>query len=70
MNERIAIYIMDDTEYSVYACYDSWNDMDHRKVSFYDVYNDKTGECVNEGDPWYTMPTWNEIFHTYYSPVK
>ena len=70
MNERIAIYIMDDVEYSIYACYDSWEDMDNRKVSFYDVYNDKTGECVNEGNPFYSMPTWNVIFHTYYSPVK
>lgn len=70
MNERVAIYIMDDVEYSVYACYDSLEDMDRRKVDFYDVYNDKTGECLSEGNPLYTMPTWNEIFHTYYSPVK
>jgi hypothetical protein len=70
MNERVAIYIMDDVEYSVYACYDSLEDMDRRNVDFYDVYNDKTGECLNEGNPLYTMPTWNEIFHTYYSPVK
>lgn len=70
MNERVAIYIMDDVEYSVYACYDSLEDMDRRNVDFYDVYNDKTGECLNEGNPLYIMPTWNEIFHTYYSPVK
>jgi hypothetical protein len=70
MNELVATYVMDDVRYDVYACYDSWSDMDTRNVSFYDVYNQKTGACVNEGDPWETMPTWNEIFHTYYSPVK
>lgn len=70
MNELVATYVMDDVRYDVYACYDSWADMDTRNVSFYDVYNQKTGACVNEGDPWYTMPTWNEIFHTYYSPVR
>lgn len=70
MNELVATYVMDDVLYDVYACYDSWSDMDTRNVSFYDVYNQKTGECVNEGYPLYTMPTWNEIFHTYYSPVK
>lgn len=70
MNERVATYVMDDVSYDVYACYDSLRDMDGRNVSFYDIYNAKTGECVNEFDPWYTMPTWNEIFHTYYSPVK
>lgn len=69
MNERIAIYIMDDTEYSVYACYDSVEDMDHRKVSFYDVHNNKTGECVNEGDPFYEFPTWHDVFDNYYNPV-
>jgi hypothetical protein len=59
MNERVAIYIMDDVEFSVYACYDSMYDMDCRYVSFYDVYND-------EGDPFYDFPTWQEVFDNYY----
>jgi|LakMenEpi03Aug12_release.lakeMendotaPanAssembly.Ray.scaffolds.fasta_scaffold452238_2 hypothetical protein len=66
VNERVAIYVMDDAEFSVYACYDSWDDMDNRDVSFYDVYNDKTGECVNEGDPFYEFPTWKQVFDNYY----
>jgi len=66
MNERVAIYIMDDIQFSVYACYDSWYDMDNRNVAFYDVYNDKTGECVNEGDSFYEFPTWQEVFDNYY----
>lgn len=70
MNERVATYIMDDVSYDVYACYDSVSDFDNRKASFYDVYNAKNGQCVNEGDPWESLPTWNDIFHTYYSPVR
>lgn len=70
MNERVATYIMDDVQYDVYACYDSVRDMDIRNVSFYDVYNAKTGACVNEGDPYFDFPTWQDIFDNYYSPVK
>lgn len=71
MNELVATYVMDDVLYDVFACYDSADDMDTRNVSFYDVYNQKTGECVSEeGHPLYTMPTWNDIFHNYYSPVR
>lgn len=68
MNERVATYVMDDVEFSVYACYDSSRDMDDRRVSFYDVYNDRTGECVNEGYPFYEFPSWRWVFDNYYSP--
>lgn len=68
MNERLATYIMDDVQYGVYACYDSLRDMDNRKVSFYDVYNDRTGAWVNEGDPFYEFPSWQTIFDNYYNP--
>ena len=66
MNERVATYVMDDVLYDVFACYDSGDDMDTRNVSFYDVYNQKTGECVNEGYPFYEFPTWQEVFDNYY----
>jgi hypothetical protein len=66
MNEKVATYVMDDVLYDVYACYDSDSDMDIRNVSFWDIYNQKTGQCVNEGDPWYTFPTWGEVFDNYY----
>jgi hypothetical protein len=69
MNELVATYVMDDVQYDIYACYDSWADMDTRNVSFYDVYNQKTGACVNEGDPFYEFPTWDDIFNNYYSKV-
>lgn len=66
MNELVATYIMDDVSYDVYAYYDSMRDMDSRDISFYDVYNNLTGECVNEGDPFYDFPTWQEVFDNYY----
>jgi hypothetical protein len=69
MNELVATYVMDDVLYDVFACYDSFDDMDTRNVSFYDVYNQKTGACVNEGDPFYEFPTWDDIFSNYYSKV-
>lgn len=71
MNELVATYIFDpNVKYGVYeviACYDSMDDYDKRKVSFYDVY-DKSGLCVNEGDPFYDMPSWKDIYEFYWIP--
>jgi len=69
MNERVAIYIMDDVSYEVYANYETVRDMDDRNVDYYDIYNSRTGECVNEGDPFYEFPTWQEVFDRYYAKV-
>lgn len=70
MNEHVATYYYDmrvsHGVYDIYACYDSMEDYDKRKVSFYDVY-DKDGVCVNEGDPYYSFPTWESIYRNYYS---
>lgn len=54
--------------YNVYACYDSIEDFDNRKVLFYDLY-DCDGNCVNEGDPFYEMPSWREIYEFYWLPT-
>ena len=71
MNEHVATYYYDMTVnhgvFEVYACYASQKDMDNRNVDFYDVYN-KNGVCVNEGDPFYTFPKWQQIFDRYYMP--
>lgn len=68
-DEHIATYIydpfLDYGVYDIYAVYDSIRDRDNRNVSYYDVY-DKKGQCVNEGDPFYQMPTWQEVFDNYY----
>jgi hypothetical protein len=68
-DEHIATYIYDERldygVYEVYACYDSALDKCRRNVSHYDVY-DKNGECVNEGNPFYTIPSWQYMFDNYY----
>ena len=71
MNETVAVYTYEPTvEYGVYtvvACYDSMKDYDDRKVAFYDIY-DQSGLCVNEGDPFYEFPSWQQIYEFYYLP--
>ena len=72
MNELVAKYVYDNYVgygfYKVFACYDSMEDYDSRKVSFYDVY-DSDGNCVNEGEPFYEMPSWKEIYEYYWLPL-
>lgn len=72
MNELVATYIYDPSvdygSYSVYACYNNMQDYDNRVVEFYDLY-DKSGICVNEGEPFYDMPSWKEIFEYYWLPT-
>lgn len=70
-NEVLATYYYDhasnkpNSVFEVVACYDSWEDYDNRNVSSYDIF-DKTGFCVNEGDPFYSFPTWDFIRVHYY----
>lgn len=72
MNEWVAKYIYDSSvdygTYRIYACYASMEDYDNRKVDFYDVY-DSSGNCVNEGEPFYTFPSWQEIYEYYWLPT-
>lgn len=71
MTEQVASYIYDNSVlygiYNVFACYDNMEDYDNRKVDFYDIY-DNSGLCVNEGEPFYEFPSWNDIYHYYYLP--
>jgi hypothetical protein len=71
MNELVAIYIYDPSveygAYKIYACYDNMKDYDERNVAFYDVY-ENNGICVNEGEPFYTMPSWRDIYEYYWLP--
>lgn len=71
MTEQVASYIFErDCPYGIYnvfACYDNMDDYDNRKVSFYDVY-EQNGICVNEGDPFYDFPSWQEIYDYYWLP--
>jgi len=69
--EQVASYFYDKNDsygiYNVFACYNSLEDYDNRKVDFYDVYDD-SGLCVNEGEPFFDMPSWNLIYELYYLP--
>ena len=71
MNERVATYLYDRNWplgiFHVVAYYDDSDGFDPRAVHFYDVY-DNNGICVNEGDPWHKMPTWQEVYDLYYLP--
>lgn len=68
-DEHIATYIYDERldhgVYEIYANYETPRDISNRNVSWYDIY-DKNGVCVNEGNPYYTMPTWQHVFDAYY----
>jgi len=72
MNELVAKYVYDQSisfgYYNVYACYDSVEDFDKRNVVFYDVY-DSEGNCMNDGDPFYSFPSRNEIYDIYWLPT-
>ena len=67
--EHVATYVydpfLDYGVYEIYAVYETEGDRDNRNVSYYDVY-DKNGNCVNEGNPLYQFPTWQEVFDSYY----
>lgn len=69
MNEHVATYYYDMHKnygvFDIYANYETRRDFDNRNVSFYDIY-DKDGVCVNEGNPFYQFPTWEEVYNTYY----
>ena len=71
ITEQIASYIYHPSvpyrTYDVFACYESLEDYDNRKVSFYDIY-DNSGLCVNEGEPFYEFPSWQQIYDYYYLP--
>lgn len=71
LEEHVATYIYDDRlsygVYEVYAYYDSIRDRDNRNVSHYDIF-DKNGVCVNEGSPYYSFPSWQEVFNHHYMP--
>ena len=71
ITEQVASYIYDPSvpygKYNVFACYENLEDYDNRNVDFYDIY-DESGLCVNEGDLFYELPTWKEVYEHYYLP--
>ena len=66
MVEQVATYYYSpEVSFNIFACYDSLESYDNRKVDFYDVYT-KAGECINEGDPYLEFPSWDDIYNNYY----
>lgn len=72
ITEQVASYIYDKNVsygiYNVFACYNSLEDYDNRKVDFYDIY-DNNGCCMSEGEPFYDMPDWGDVFDWFYAPA-
>lgn len=63
-NTDVATYKIKGKIIRVYACYDDYRDFESGKTpDFYDVYEDN-GQfqvCINEGDPYYELPTLFEL---------
>lgn len=57
-SQLIAQYYIFKNTYFIYGCWD--NETPENEFDFYDVY-DKEGNCINEGEPFYEFPTYDEI---------
>lgn len=70
LSELVAAYYFGGVDrVQVYAIYASAGDYETRTVDWYDCY-DENGVCLNEGAPWWSLPTWHDCFHMYYSAKK
>ncbi len=58
-NEIVKTYEIDGKHYDVTGCYS--NETPERDYDFFDVVCRETGETINEGEPFETVPTENEI---------
>jgi hypothetical protein len=65
-NELVATYYIGHLgvtrrKFNVYGCWDK--ETPENEFDFFDVYldDDKTQECINEGEPFYDMPSREEI---------
>ena len=66
MVEQVATYYYSpEVSFNIFACYDSLENYDNREVDFYDVYAEN-GECVNEGEPYFEFPSWDDIYNNHY----
>jgi len=54
----IATYYILNYAFHVYGCYDEYTEIN--KYNFYDLYDNK-GNCINEGTPFFKIPTWKDI---------
>jgi hypothetical protein len=57
-NEPVAKYRIRGRWYEVVGCWDK--DTPENTFDFYDLYDD-AGNCLNEGNPYYQLPTRMEV---------
>ena len=57
-NELKATYYILGKTYNIFGCWD--NETPENEFDFYDVC-EKDGTCINEGEPFYQFPTYDEL---------
>jgi hypothetical protein len=55
---QVRTYTVNGENYTLYRCYE--DDGEESDSDFYDLYDSK-GNCLNEGDPYYEIPSRSEI---------
>jgi hypothetical protein len=58
-NELVAVYYISGRKIDIVGCWD--NESPEDEFDFYDVYISENGVCLNEGNPFFSMPTRDEI---------
>lgn len=56
-NQLIAQYYVLGNVYNIYGCWDK--ETPEYEFDFYDVFFQ--GNCINEGNHFYTFPSWKEL---------
>ena len=57
-SQLVARYYIFGKKYNIFGCWD--NETPENQFDFFDVFNEQ-GICLNEGEPFYSMPTYNEV---------
>jgi hypothetical protein len=56
-DQHVATYYIGSNSFEIYGCWDK--ETPENQFDFFDVYKD--GECINEGNPFYDWPSWEEV---------
>jgi hypothetical protein len=58
-NEVVREYKIDGKGYTLIGCWDG--DTPENEFDFFDLFDDETGLCLTEGEPYFEIPTEDEI---------
>jgi len=58
-SEIVKTYNIFGITFDVYGCWD--NETPENEFDFYDVFERESGQCLNEGEPFYEIPTIEEV---------